>query len=275
MLTASELKAFLKSHGLRLTKRLGQHHLIDARVAARIVEAVRVGADETVVEIGPGLGALTELLARRGGCVIAVEIDQRIAALLAERLRAFPNVSVVCQDILAFAWERAGRVSVVGAIPYHVTSPIIVWLCEHRGAIREAVLVLQREVAERLCAKPGTKAYGRLSVLVQYGWEVSSLFTIPPGCFFPQPAVASSCVRFISRSSPAVAVDDEQVFFAVVRAAFAHRRKTLVNCLSRDREFGSGRREAEALLEELDLPRDVRGERLSLAEFAKLANSLR
>src|SRR3989338_6451785 len=179
MLTPTELKALLAAQGLRLSKRLGQHHLIDPRVIARIVEGCQLSPAETVVEIGAGLGALTEELAQRAGRVIAVEVDRRICELLRGRMRARPSAHVVCQDILDFAWEPASPAVVVGAIPYSVTSPILVSLCEQRHAMRRAVLVIQREVAQRLLARPATKAYGRLSLLVQYGWEGNRLFDVP------------------------------------------------------------------------------------------------
>ena len=274
MLAVSELKTLLRSNGLRLTKRLGQHHLIDARVIGRVVERCELSRGDTVVEIGAGLGALTEPLAERAGRVIAVEIDRRIASLLAERMSARKNVSVVCEDILDFSWDRLEGVVVIGAIPYHITSPILVWLSEARRAIRKAVLILQQEVAQRLAAAPGTKAYGRLSVLGQYGWEIAPLFLVPRSAFFPQPDVDSSCLQLTSRVRSPVTVRDEARFFEVVKAAFAQRRKTLVNCLSVAPALGVSRTRAEDAVSALDLPRAVRGEALSLEQFAALATLL-
>ena len=274
MLTATELQALLAAHGLRLTKRLGQHHLIDARIIQRIVESCKLSREETVVEIGAGLGALTEPLAQRASRVIAVEVDRRIAALLTERMASLSHVTVVHRDILAWSWDGLQGAVVVGAIPYQITSPIFVWLCEHRSHIRKAVLIVQEEVAQRLAAGPGSKVYGRLSVLGQYGWEIRSLFRVPRSAFFPQPVVDSSCVELTARTHPAVAVDDEAVFFRVVKAAFAQRRKTLVNCLSANDEPLVSRAETEALVQQVGLPRSIRGERLSLAQFAQIANAL-
>lgn len=275
MLSAAELKTLLRTHGLRLTKRLGQHHLIDAHVIRRIAERSQLSPRDTVVEIGAGLGALTEALAVRAGRVIAVEVDRGICGLLAERMRAHPNVSVVRADILEFDWARVSGAAVIGAIPYHITSPIIVSLCEARRRIRTAVLVIQEEVAERLLAKPGTKAYGRLTVLAQYGWEIDSLFPVPRSAFFPQPAVDSRCLRLCSLARPAVAVRDEPWFFAIVKAAFAQRRKTLVNCLSQERGLGLAKEQLMAALRKFGWPLAIRGETLSLAQFAPLANELR
>ena len=275
MLTALQLKALLQAQGLRLTKRLGQHHLIDPRVIAKIVETCEPLDGATVVEIGPGLGALTERLAGRARRVVAVEVDRGIAALLGLRLRALAHVEVRCEDILQFSWEPFRHALVVGAIPYHITSPILASLFDARGSIDRAVLVIQEEVAQRLAARPGTKAYGRLSVLVQYGWEVALRLGVPRGAFFPPPAVESRCVELRSRPRPAVAVASEPVFFEVVKAAFSQRRKTLANALA---NLPEGRRlpraELQALLASAGLPGSVRGETLSLETFAALANAL-
>lgn len=274
MLTAAELKALLRTHGLRLSKRLGQHYLIDPRMIERIADACQLSRSDTVVEIGAGLGALTEPLARRAGRVLAVEIDRRVAALLAERLNRLGNVSVVCGDILDTPQARLGGAVIAGAIPYVITSPILAWLAQRGRAIRRAVLVMQAEVADRLLAAPGTGAYGRLSLLARYSWEARQLFPVPRSAFFPQPDVDSSCLELIPWASPPVAVDDEPFFFAVVKAAFSQRRKTLVNCLVRPGPCGAPRPTIEAATESLALPRAVRGEALSLVQFAALANAL-
>ncbi len=274
-LTSAELKSLLKTRGFRLTKRLGQHHLIDPRVIARIVETCEPLDGATVVEIGPGLGALTERLAGRARRVVAVEVDRGIAALLGKRLRELANVDVRCEDILQFSWEPFRHALVVGAIPYHITSPILASLCNARGSIDRAVLVIQEEVAQRLAASPGTKAYGRLSILVQYGWEVALRLGVPRGAFFPPPGVESRCVELSRRSRPAVKVADEPFFFEVVKAAFSQRRKTLANALA---NLPEGRRlprvELQALLASAGLSGSVRGETLSLEQFAALANAL-
>jgi len=274
MLTAVELKTLLRQHGLRLNKRLGQHHLVDAQVLWRFIERSQFAAGETVVEIGAGLGALTETLAQRVGRVIALEVDQRFCALLATRMAAASHVEVRCQDVLAFSWASVENVTVVGAIPYHITSPIIVSLCDARHAIRRVILIMQQEVAQRLLAAPGTKTYGRLSVLGQYGWQITQLFDVPRSAFFPQPVVDSCCVQLLARDRPPVAVEDETFFFDVVKAAFSQRRKTLVNCLSHEPLIDLPRKALETILQPLDIPTTIRGERLSLEQFAKLANAL-
>ena len=276
MLTPTELKALLAAHGLRLSKRLGQHHLVNARVIERIVDQCELSADDTVVEIGAGLGALTEPLARRAGRVIAVEVDRRICELLRNRMRTLPSVSVVCQDILEFAWERVAPAVVIGAIPYSVTSPILALLCEQRHAVRRAILVIQREVAQRLVARPATKAYGRLSLLCQYGWQITPVLDVPRSAFFPQPEVDSTCLKLLPRPSPAVAVDDEEALFGFIKAAFAHRRKSLVNCLCNQHDAGGpSRADVAQILHQMGMPASVRGETLSLEQFALLSNVLK
>src|SRR3989338_6026636 len=189
MLTVSELRSFLQAHDVRLTKRLGQHPPLGASLARRLIELIHLSPNETVVEIGAGLGALTELLSVQAGCVIVVELDWKICELLRVRLAACSNVSVLCEDILTFSWAAHQRSVVVGAIPYHITSPIIASLCDNRRAIREAWLILQSEVADRLTAAPGPKAYGRLSILGQYSWDIETVMSIPRSAFFPQQEV--------------------------------------------------------------------------------------
>lgn len=272
MLTARELKVLLREEGLRLTKRLGQHHLVEARTIARLLDAFELSRADTVVEIGAGLGALTDGLAQRAGRVIAVEVDRKICDLLARRVAARDNVTVVCQDILTFPWEHHQDVVVVGAIPYHITSPILVALAEARRRIRTAWLIIQAEVADRLLARPASKAYGRLSVLGQYCWEIGSVLRVPRTAFFPQPAVDSCCLALRSRSAPPIAVGDERAFFAFVQRAFSHRRKTLVNCLGGAQ--AGGRHHVERALQQLNLPTAVRGEVLSLEQLGRLYSLL-
>lgn len=274
MLSVSELKALLRAEGIRLTKRLGQHHLVEARAIQRIVEQAAFSAEETVVEIGPGLGALTEAAAQRAGRVIAVEIDRRIASLLTGRMRPFPNVTVVCQDILEYPWEATPEVAVLGAIPYHITSLILVALCQRRALIRRAILVVQEEVAQRLLARPGSKLYGRLSVLGQFCWRVSSLLPVPRSAFFPRPEVDSRCLSLTRPVAPPVQVADERLFFQVVKAAFAQRRKTLQNCLAADPALGLSRARLEGVFRHLGLAPAIRGEALGLEEFAALSRAL-
>ena len=274
MHTKSELLELLRGSRIRLSKRLGQHYLIDPRLTARLLDACRLTARDTVVEIGAGLGALTDGLAARAGQVTAVEVDRAVAALLARRMAASPNVRVVCQDIRAFAWERYPDSVVVGAIPYSLTSPILAMLSERRLRLRAAWLGVQKEIAARLTAKPGTKAYGRLTVLVQYRFAVARVMAMPRQAFFPAPAVDSVWLGLTPKAPQAFAVRDERLFFEVVRAAFSQRRKTLLNCLKQLTTARLSRLEAQELIRALGLPEDVRGETLSIPQFAALANTL-
>ena len=274
MHTKTELLSLLRAHRLRLSKRLGQHYLIDSRVATRLVDHCRLSPEDTVVEIGAGLGALTGFLASRVKQVIAVEIDHGIADVLKARLADHPNVRVLCQDILAFDWSGYPGCKVVGAIPYPITSPILVTLCETPQAIPEVWLALQHEVASRLVAVPGTKAYGRLTILVQYRYGASSVMRIPRQAFFPQPRVTSTWVSLRARASPRALVQNEPLFFSVVRAAFSQRRKTLLNCLGCLERPRLDREQAAEAIHRAGLAARVRGEELSLAAFARLTDAV-
>ena len=273
MHTKTELVALLKSRGLRLSSRLGQHYLIDARLMTRAVESCGLCADDVVLEIGAGLGALTEGLARVAKRVIAVEFDRQIAALLQERLASQDNVTVLHDDILRVRWEDHPFTVVVGAIPYQLTSEVLVRLCQ-QGGFRGAWLGVQAEVARRLCAKPGTKDYGRLTLLGQHRFKIMPLFRMPRQAFFPEPNVDSTWIEL--RPLPPSGVDpkDEQVAFELVRAAFSQRRKTLANCL---RGANGGRFSGEDIagaMRAAAIPPTIRGERLSFEQFVALARYL-
>lgn len=272
--TPTALRKLLRTQHLRLTKRFGQNFLVDANLTRRLIASCRVTPQDTVIEIGAGLGALTELLASAAGRVIAVEADRAISALLQTRMAHHPNVEIVRQDILAFPWARYAGSKVVGMIPYSITSPILVYLCEHAAEVSGVWLGIQREVAQRLVARPGTKAYGRLTILVQYRFEVEELLRISRSIFFPQPKVDSSWVRLAPRANPAVAVEDERLFFAVVQAAFAQRRKTLVNGLQTLQVPKLTRAETVQLVQQLGWSDRLRGETLSLAQFAQLTDAI-
>lgn len=267
MLKTRSLKEYLSAHDVHLTKRLGQHHLVDAHAIERALKPLALALGETVVEIGPGLGALTEPLAQRGAHVIAVELDRKVAELLQQRLQAYPQVEVLCQDFLTYAWPPA-PVTVVGAIPYQVTSEILVALCAQRAHIRQALLIMQKEVAARLVAAPSTKAYGRLSLLVQYAWHVRRVCEIPRTAFFPAPRVNSTCVQLLPHAAPPVAVRDEAAMFALIKAGFGQRRKTLLNSAK------AAYPDLAQALARAGLSPTIRAEALSLAQFAALANEL-
>ncbi len=273
------IEALLERHGFHFSKSKGQNFLIDRDVPRAIAEAS--GADETngVLEIGPGVGALSSELCRRAGKVVAVELDTALPPILQETMAAFDNFSLVSGDVLkldlpALVRERfAGLTPIVCAnLPYNITTPTLTAFIEAKCFDRLTVLI-QREVAQRICAKPGTAAYGAFSVFVQYYTEPELCFEVPPEKFLPAPKVTSAVLRAAVRKAPPVEISDEAFFFRVVYAAFALRRKTLVNSLTTS--FGAlGKEKLTELVVSCGLPENVRGERLGLAEFARLAAAL-
>jgi len=280
--TPKRTQEIVRRHGITMKKSLGQNFLIDRNVLAKIVGAAGLTAERGALEIGPGIGALTEQLARAAGKVAAVEIDQRLLPVLAETLADYRNVKVIHGDVLKLPLrelierEFAGceEVSVVANLPYYVTTPIIMKLLEEKLPLANIVVMIQKEVAERMAAAPGSKDYGSLSVAVQYYCEPELVAVVPHTVFIPQPQVDSAVIRLRLRAEPAVRVRDERLFFEVIHAAFAQRRKTLGNNLLA-RFFGKdGREEMNRLLAGLAIDPGRRGETLGLAEFARLADAL-
>lgn len=280
--TPKRTQEIVRRHGITMKKSLGQNFLIDRNVLAKIVGAAGLTAERGALEIGPGIGALTEQLARAARKVVAVEIDQRLLPVLGETLADCGNVKIVHGDVLKLPLRElmekefadCEEVSVVANLPYYVTTPIIMKLLEEKLPLRHIVVMIQKEVAERMAAAPGSKDYGSLSVAVQYYCVPELVAVVPHTVFIPQPQVDSAVIRLALRAQPPVEVRDERFFFEVVHAAFAQRRKTLGNNLLA-RFFGKeGRDEMNRLLEELAIDPGRRGETLSLGEFAKLANAL-
>lgn len=272
----SYASALLRAQGLRPRKRWGQNFLCDRNTLDRIARAAAPRPGERVLEVGAGLGALTRSLADLFAFVTTVEIDPLLAPILAETLAGLDNVRVVYGDFLemdpkALLDEAFGEAPgvVVGNIPYNITTPILERLLERRARIRTIVLLVQREVADRLTAAPGGKAYGALSVFAQYNARVEKAGTVPPHLFVPTPEVSSTIVRLDLEPGGTVAVPDEAAFFRLVRAAFAMRRKTLLNALAAP-AAGLGRAGAEDLLRRAGIDPARRGETLSLEEFARL-----
>jgi 16S rRNA (adenine1518-N6/adenine1519-N6)-dimethyltransferase len=274
-----EIRALLGRHGFRFSKSMGQNFLIDPQVPYDIAAAS--GADETcgVLEIGPGIGPLTAELARRAGKVVSVELDKTLLPVLAETMADYPNVEIVPGDALtmdlnALAAEKFQglRPIVCANLPYNITTPVLTKLVE-TPCFRSVTVMIQREVARRVCAAPGDPDCGAFSLLMQYAMETELLFDVPRTCFLPAPKVTSSVIRCVRRDRPAVEVEDEAFFFRCVRGAFLLRRKTLLNSLSSAfPEIGKDRiREAIAAC---GLPETIRGERLSLQELAELSRVL-
>ena len=276
-------KTLLLRLGLRPKKALGQHFLLHPHQARRIVAALNLTGEETVVEVGAGLGALTGLLAPAARRVIALERDPELARFLAEELLVEPpGVEIICQDVLTFDFPGAARetgrpLAVVGNLPYQITSPLLFTLIRDVAAINQAVLMMQLEVGARLTASPGTKDYGILSVLVQYHFRVTRLFSLSPGNFYPPPQVDSVVLRLVPEvpETPASVALDAALLHQLVKTAFGHRRKTLGNTLvSGAAAFGLSPEAMRGILAELNIDLKRRGETLSVAEFVATSNQV-
>ena len=267
--TAHILKAF----GLHMSKKLGQNFLIDAGIVQGIVDAAEIKPGEKILEIGPGIGTLTQGLAEAGAMVTAVELDKKLPAVLAETLKGYDNVRIVPGDILKVdlpALMGEGHYKVAANLPYYITTPILMALLERHLPITRMVTMVQKEVAERMVAKPGSKTYGALSVAVQYYTDPEIVLDVPPRSFIPAPEVDSVVIVCKVRETPSVAVKDEKRFFRVVKAAFGQRRKTLSNAL---KGGGFPKEQVRDAMERAGLDPTRRGETLSLAEFGRLADA--
>ena len=264
-------KHILNRFGIRTQKKLGQHFLVDESVVRRIAAALELTSGEKVLEIGPGIGTLTQLLAMTGAHVTAVELDRRFIDILAKTLQGYENISVVQGDVLTLDMQEImgqGKFQIAGNLPYYITTPIIMKFLEDRVPAERMVFMVQKEVADRMVSAPGTKDFGALSVAVQYYTEASKLFEVPASAFLPPPAVNSAVILCRMRQHPPVEVPSEKVFFRVVKAAFAQRRKTLANSL---RGGGLQGEAVAAMLKKTGIDGSRRGETLSLEEFAALS----
>ena len=280
----SVTRAILERHGFTFKKSFGQNFLTDTNILQKIVDTAEIDKKVNVIEIGPGIGALTEFLAESAAEVMAFEIDDRLVPILADTLRDFDNVTVVNQDILKVDLAQYIAefknpdlpIKVVANLPYYITTPILMHLIESGIPFSEFVVMMQKEVADRISAQPNTKSYGSLSIAVQYYMTAKVAFIVPRTVFVPAPNVDSAILKMVRRDQPAVAVQDEKFFFKVSKASFVHRRKTLWNNLTS--YFGKSdetKGKLTAALERADLSPSVRGEALSLEEFARLADALK
>lgn len=263
-------------------KKYGQNFLVDPHVLEKIIRAADINGEDMVLEIGPGIGTMTQYLCERAREVVAVEIDKNLIPILEQdTLKAYGNVTVVNEDILkmdigALVQEKnEGRpVKVVANLPYYITTPIIMGLFEAHVPLHSITVMVQREVAGRMQAEPGSKDYGALSLAVQYYAEPYIAANVPQNCFIPRPNVGSAVIRLTLHAQPAVAVRDEHFMFALIRASFNQRRKTLVNGLVNNAQAGVKKEAVQTALARMGLPASVRGEMLTLAQFAQLADLL-
>ncbi len=271
----------LERHHFSWQKKYGQNFLIDPGVLEEIVAAAGITEDDLVLEIGPGIGTMTQVLCVYAREVVAVEIDRMLIPVLEETLQGYPNVEVIHEDILKVdipqivEEKNGGRpIKIVANLPYYITTPILMTLLERRIPCESITIMVQREVAERMQAGPGTKDYGALSLAVQYYADPEVVAIVPPQSFLPRPNVDSAVIRLEAREEPAVSVRDEELLFRLIRASFNQRRKTLVNGLANAEELPFSKKEIEQAVAEIGKPLTVRGETLTLSEFAALADAL-
>ena len=277
---ASGTKAVIEKYNLSIQKKFGQNFLIDDSVLSKTVEAAGVTKDDTVLEIGPGIGTMTQYIAESAGKVIAVEIDRMLIPILADTLSEYKNVKVINEDILKVDIEKivqeenGGKpIKVVANLPYYITTPILMRLLESELPLESITVMVQKEVADRMAEKPGSKDYGALSLAIQYYTEPTMVQIVPPSCFIPQPGVDSAVIHLQCHKNPPVETVNSKFLFSVVRAAFAQRRKTLSNGVANG-NLGLTREQVVSALEKLSLSPSIRGEKLSLQEFADLSNIL-
>ena len=271
----------IQKYSFYFQKKFGQNFLIDAHVLDKIIAAAEITKDDFVLEIGPGIGTMTQYLAEAAREVTAVEIDRNLIPILHETLAEYDNVTILNQDVLktdiaAIAREKNGGrpIKVVANLPYYITTPIIMGLLESQVPVDCIAVMVQKEVAQRMQAGPGTKDYGALSLAVQYYAEPYIAANVPPNCFIPRPNVGSAVIRLTRYQEPPVKVKDEKLLFALIRASFNQRRKTLVNGLKNSSELPYGKEELLSALEKAGLPENIRGEALTLEQFAQLADAL-
>lgn len=272
--------AVLQKYHFIFQKKFGQNFLIDPHVLEKIVDAAQITSKDCVLEIGPGIGTMTQYLAESAGEVVAVEIDRALIPILQDTLSAYDNVTIINEDILKVDVQQIveernqGRpIKVVANLPYYITTPIIMSLLENHVPLQSITIMVQKEVAERMQVGPGTKDYGALSLAVQYYARPEIVAHVPANCFMPRPNVDSTVIRLTRYQEPPVEVGDEKHMFAVIRASFNQRRKTLANGLANG--MGISREQVNAALEEMGLPAAIRGEALTLEQFARLSNLLR
>ena len=271
--------AVLQKYKFNFQKKFGQNFLIDTHVLDKIIDAAGITEEDFVLEIGPGIGTMTQYLCENAREVVAVEIDKNLIPILEDTLSDYRNVTVINQDILkldipALAKEKndGKPIKVVANLPYYITTPIIMGLFESHVPVKSITVMVQKEVAMRMQAGPGTKDYGALSLAVQFYAEPYIVANVPPNCFMPRPNVGSAVIRLTLHENPPTTVKDESLMFRIIRASFNQRRKTLLNGLNNSPEIAATKEQIQTAFEKLGFPANVRGETLTLKEFAALAD---
>ena len=271
--------AILQKYHFNFQKKFGQNFLIDTHVLDKIIAAAEIKKDDFVLEIGPGIGTMTQYLCENAREVIAVEIDKALIPVLQDTLSEYDNVEVINEDILKvdineIAQEKNGGkpIKVVANLPYYITTPIIMGLFESHVPIDSITVMVQKEVADRMQVGPGTKDYGALSLAVQYYAKPQIVANVPPNCFMPRPNVGSAVIRLTRHETPPVRVEDEKLMFRIIRASFNQRRKTLANGLNNSGEIQLSKEMIAQAIEELGVSSGIRGEALTLEQFARLSN---
>lgn len=271
----------LQKYRFNFQKKFGQNFLIDTHVLDKIIDASGVTEDDFVLEIGPGIGTMTQYLCERAREVVAVEIDKNLIPILSDTLKNYSNVTVINEDILkldicklAEEKNQGEPIKVVANLPYYITTPIIMGLFESHVPIDSITIMVQKEVAERMQEKPGSKEYGALSLAVQYYAKPEIVANVPPNCFMPRPNVGSAVIRLTRHEKPPVKVEDEKLMFRIIRASFNQRRKTLANGLNNSPEIHLPKEVIQESIVSLGVPENIRGEALSLEQFAELSNEI-
>ena len=271
----------IRKFKINIQKKFGQNFLVDADILDQIVDAAQIGSDDCVLEIGPGIGTLTQLLAEKAGKVVAIEIDKALMPILDFTLSDYSNIEVINKDVLKVSIADIVRdkndgkpIKVVANLPYYITTPIIMKLFEDAAPIKSITVMVQKEVADRMSMHPGSRDYGALSIAVQYYSRPEIITDVPPSSFIPRPDVDSAVIRLTRFEKPPVDVDNEEFFFNVVKASFAQRRKTLINGIGNASYLGVNKADAQEALESMGKAANIRGEQLSLEEFARLSNIL-
>lgn len=279
--TPSNTKKIIEQYGFYFKKNFGQNFLIDGNILENIVESAGITKEDCVLEIGPGIGSLTQVLAENAKKVIAVEIDKHLIPILSQTVGEYDNIEIRNQDILKtdideiIEKENNGKyIKVVANLPYYITTPIIMDLLENYRKVESITVMVQKEVAERMQAQFGSKDYGALSIAVQYYCDVKMDMVVPPSCFMPKPKVSSAVITLYLRKEPILKGVNEQLFFHIVKCAFGQRRKTLLNSIYNQGKLGISKEELSNIIQSIGLDEKVRGESLSIEQFGNLANEI-